>query len=156
MIGPQADDATLARLRAQVLANPRGWIAQRPVALSTAPVLTGEGLGPRHIDLRPFAVHDGSDVWLVPGGLTRVAGLPEVHAGGQSPGRQQRGSKDTWVLAPGRGRTPGGARCRSCRLPRPESALAPESRIRSAPSWRARAGRAVSSSGREVAGRDFS
>jgi uncharacterized circularly permuted ATP-grasp superfamily protein len=97
VIGPQADELTLTWARAQVLANPRAWIAQRPVALSTAPVLIGERLAPRHIDLRPFAVHDGSDVWLVPGGLTRVA-LPEGTLVVNS--SQGGGSKDTWVLAP--------------------------------------------------------
>jgi uncharacterized circularly permuted ATP-grasp superfamily protein len=96
VIGPQADEQTLAKLRQQVAAAPRGWIAQRPVALSTTPVLIGERLAPRHIDLRPFAVHDGSDVWLLPGGLTRVA-LPEGTLVVNS--SQGGGSKDTWVLA---------------------------------------------------------
>jgi len=71
-------------------------MAQRPVALSTAPVLIGERLVARHIDLRPFAVNDGSDVWLLPGGLTRVAlqeGALVVNSS------QGGGSKDTWVLA---------------------------------------------------------
>jgi uncharacterized circularly permuted ATP-grasp superfamily protein len=97
VIGPQADELTLSRLRDEVLASPRGWIAQRPVALSTSPVLIGKGLAPRHIDLRPFAVHDGDDVWLLPGGLTRVA-LPEGTLVVNS--SQGGGSKDTWVLAP--------------------------------------------------------
>jgi uncharacterized circularly permuted ATP-grasp superfamily protein len=70
-------------------------MAQRPVALSTSPVLIGEGLAPRHIDLRPFAVDDGEDVWLLPGGLTRVA-LPEGELKVNS--SQGGGSKDTWVL----------------------------------------------------------
>jgi uncharacterized circularly permuted ATP-grasp superfamily protein len=96
VIGPHADEATLVSLREQVLASPRSWIAQRPVALSTSPVLIGERLAPRHIDLRPFAVHDGSDVWLLPGGLTRVA-LPEGTLVVNS--SQGGGSKDTWVLA---------------------------------------------------------
>jgi len=96
VIGPQADEATLARLRRQVESSPRDWIAQRPVALSTSPVLIGERLAPRHIDLRPFAVHDGADVWLLPGGLTRVA-LPEGTLVVNS--SQGGGSKDTWVLA---------------------------------------------------------
>ena len=71
-------------------------MAQRPVALSTSPVLIGENLAPRHIDLRPFAVNDGDDVWLLPGGLTRVA-LPEGELVVNS--SQGGGSKDTWVLA---------------------------------------------------------
>jgi uncharacterized circularly permuted ATP-grasp superfamily protein len=98
VIGPQADDATLAALRTRVIAEPRAWIAQQPVALSTAPVLVGETLAPRHMDLRPFAVNDGSDIWVLPGGLTRVAlgeGALVVNSS------QGGGSKDTWVLAAG-------------------------------------------------------
>ena len=96
VIGPQASAAELAVLRERLLADPRGWMAQRPVALSTSPVLIGEALAPRHIDLRPFAVNDGEDVWLLPGGLTRVA-LPEGELVVNS--SQGGGSKDTWVLA---------------------------------------------------------
>jgi uncharacterized circularly permuted ATP-grasp superfamily protein len=66
------------------------------VALSTSPTLIGDRVAPRHIDLRPFAINDGSDVWLLPGGLTRVA-LPEGALVVNS--SQGGGSKDTWVLA---------------------------------------------------------
>ena len=96
VIGPRADERTLAKLHDTVAANPRGWIAQRPVSLSTSPVLIGERLEPRHIDLRPFAVNDGSDVWLLPGGLTRVA-LPRGELVVNS--SQGGGSKDTWVMS---------------------------------------------------------
>jgi len=96
VIGPQASEETLAELHDVVANNPRGWIAQRPVALSTAPTLIGDRLVPRHIDLRPFAVNDGEDVWVLPGGLTRVA-LPEGALVVNS--SQGGGSKDTWVLA---------------------------------------------------------
>ncbi len=95
VIGPMADEQTLAELHGTVAADPRGWIAQRPVALSTSPVLIDDRLAPRHIDLRPFAVNDGTDVWLLPGGLTRVA-LPEGTLVVNS--SQGGGSKDTWVL----------------------------------------------------------
>ena len=81
-----------------VIADPRGFIAQRPVALSTSPTLAGERMAPRHIDLRPFAVNDGNDVWVLPGGLTRVA-LQEGNLIVNS--SQGGGSKDTWVLAEG-------------------------------------------------------
>jgi uncharacterized circularly permuted ATP-grasp superfamily protein len=103
VIGPHATERELAELRVKVEANPRGWMAQRPVALSTSPVLVGEKLAPRHIDLRPFAVNDGSDVWVLPGGLTRVA-LPEGELKVNS--SQGGGSKDTWVLARGNAERP--------------------------------------------------
>ncbi|HET9689931.1 MAG TPA: circularly permuted type 2 ATP-grasp protein [Acidimicrobiales bacterium] len=95
IIGPQAGDEELAVARRAVAADPRAWIAQVPVSLSTAPTDVGGGrLAPRHLDLRPFAVHDGTSVWVVPGGLTRVA-LPE---GGMVVNSSQGGgSKDTWV-----------------------------------------------------------
>ncbi|WP_026178812.1 circularly permuted type 2 ATP-grasp protein [Streptomyces hokutonensis] len=98
VIGPKADAKTLERTRKAVAADPRGWIAQRPVALSTSPTLAGERMAPRHIDLRPFAVNDGTDVWVLPGGLTRVA-LQEGNLIVNS--SQGGGSKDTWVLAEG-------------------------------------------------------
>ncbi|EIV90944.1 circularly permuted type 2 ATP-grasp protein [Frankia sp. QA3] len=96
VIGPQASDAELAELRVRVSDDPRGWIAQRVVKLSTSPTLTGDRLGPRHVDLRPFAVNDGNKVWVLPGGLTRVA-LPRGSLVVNS--SQGGGSKDTWVLA---------------------------------------------------------
>ena len=96
VIGPRATSTELAVLRERVAADPRGWVAQRPVALSTSPVLIGEFLAPRHIDLRPFAVNDGDDIWVLPGGLTRVA-LPEGELVVNS--SQGGGSKDTWVLS---------------------------------------------------------
>jgi uncharacterized circularly permuted ATP-grasp superfamily protein len=83
-------------LRVQVEADPRGWIAQDLVTLSTSPTYIDDAIGPRHIDLRPFAINDGSDIWVVPGGLTRVA-LPEGSLIVNS--SQGGGSKDTWVLA---------------------------------------------------------
>jgi uncharacterized circularly permuted ATP-grasp superfamily protein len=83
-------------LRKEVEANPRGFIAQRPVALSTLPTYVNGKLAPRHVDLRPFAINDGRDVWVLPGGLTRVA-LPEGALVVNS--SQGGGSKDTWVLA---------------------------------------------------------
>jgi uncharacterized circularly permuted ATP-grasp superfamily protein len=94
LIGPQASDEELTKARAEVQANPRDWIAQEVVSLSTAPTQIGDRLVPRHLDLRPFAVNDGEKVWVVPGGLTRVA-LPE---GGMVVNSSQGGgSKDTWV-----------------------------------------------------------
>jgi uncharacterized circularly permuted ATP-grasp superfamily protein len=96
VIGPVATAETLLDLKEKVLANPRGWIAQEPVALSTAPTFVDGEMGARHLDLRPFAVNDGRDVWVAPGGLTRVA-LPARSLIVNS--SQGGGSKDTWVLA---------------------------------------------------------
>jgi len=96
VIGPDASERELAALRRSVEADPRGWIAQRVVQLSTAPTLCGDVVAPRHLDLRPFAVNSGDDVWVLPGGLTRVAlgdGALIVNSS------QGGGSKDTWVLA---------------------------------------------------------
>ena len=96
VIGPQASRPQLDALRERLRADPRGWIAQPVVALSTVPTLIGEELAPRHVDLRPFAVHDGEDVWVLPGGLTRVA-LGEATLVVNS--SQGGGSKDTWVVS---------------------------------------------------------
>jgi uncharacterized circularly permuted ATP-grasp superfamily protein len=95
VIGSKATDEQLAKLRERVRADPRGWIAQREVALSMVPTLVGNRLRARHVDLRPFAVNDGTRVWVLPGGLTRVA-LPEGELVVNS--SQGGGSKDTWVL----------------------------------------------------------
>jgi uncharacterized circularly permuted ATP-grasp superfamily protein len=97
VVGPSASDEQIEQTRRQVLENPRGWIAQEVVQLSTSPTHTGEGFAPRHVDLRPFAVNDGSRLWVAPGGLTRVA-LPEGSLVVNS--SQGGGSKDTWVLTP--------------------------------------------------------
>ncbi|MEC5152065.1 circularly permuted type 2 ATP-grasp protein [Cryobacterium sp. GrIS_2_6] len=95
VVGPAASKAELATLRKQLLRDPRGWIAQPVVQLSTIPTLVEDGMRPRHADLRPFAVNDGTDVWVLPGGLTRVA-LPEGELVVNS--SQGGGSKDTWVI----------------------------------------------------------
>ncbi|QIM21196.1 circularly permuted type 2 ATP-grasp protein [Phycicoccus sp. HDW14] len=96
VVGPRADGPTLDRLRGALEADPRGWIAQPVVQLSTVPTFIDGGLAPRHVDLRPFAVNDGERVRVLPGGLTRVA-LPEGELVVNS--SQGGGSKDTWVLS---------------------------------------------------------
>ena len=96
VIGPQAEESTIERLRQQVIADPRAWIAQEVCLLSTAPTHCADRLEPRHVDLRPFAVNDGERVWVAPGGLTRVA-LPRGSLVVNS--SQGGGSKDTWALA---------------------------------------------------------
>lgn len=95
VVGPDASPSELEKLRQRVLADPRGWIAQPVVMLSTIPTLVEDGMRPRHADLRPFAVNDGEDVWVLPGGLTRVA-LPEGQLVVNS--SQGGGSKDTWIV----------------------------------------------------------
>ncbi|RJN31328.1 circularly permuted type 2 ATP-grasp protein [Nesterenkonia natronophila] len=95
VIGPDASRDELEALRQKVLADPRGWIAQPVLQLSTVPTLVDETFGPRHVDLRPFAINDGEDVWVLPGGLTRVA-LTEGSLVVNS--SQGGGSKDTWVV----------------------------------------------------------
>jgi len=100
VIGRTASDAELEETRRNVEANPRNYIAQEVVELSTHPTFVDGGLEPRHIDLRPFVV-TGETIKVVPGGLTRVAlrrGSLIVNSS------QGGGSKDTWVLSPGEAR----------------------------------------------------
>ncbi len=94
LIGPHATQAERDSTAEQVKANPRNWIAQPMLSLSKVPVLTDEGLDGRHVDLRPFIVY-GEEIFVLPGGLTRVAlrkGSLVVNSS------QGGGSKDTWVL----------------------------------------------------------
>jgi uncharacterized circularly permuted ATP-grasp superfamily protein len=100
LFGPNATTRQLASARKAVRDDPRGWIAQPVVQLSTVPTKVDDRLVPRHVDLRPFAVNDGEEVFVLPGGLTRVA-LPQGSLVVNS--SQGGGSKDTWVLAGGRG-----------------------------------------------------
>jgi uncharacterized circularly permuted ATP-grasp superfamily protein len=79
----------------KVKRNPRNYIAQPILHLSTAPCYIDGRVEPRHVDLRPFVLYDGQDVSVVPGGLSRVAlkkGSLVVNSS------QGGGSKDTWVL----------------------------------------------------------
>jgi len=95
IIGPHATRAQLDDFRARLLANPANYISQPTLKLSVSPTLTEDGVAPRHIDLRPFAV-TGRNTWVLPGGLTRVAlraGTLVVNSS------QGGGTKDTWVLA---------------------------------------------------------
>ncbi len=96
VFGPDASERELAATAKKIRNDPRGWVAQPVVQLSTVPTQIGDRLAPRHVDLRPFAVNDGDDVWVLPGGLTRVA-LTEGSLVVNS--SQGGGSKDTWVLA---------------------------------------------------------
>jgi uncharacterized circularly permuted ATP-grasp superfamily protein len=95
LIGPMADRATVAAFRDKLKHNPRGFIAQPTLALSTCPTCVEEGVAPRHVDLRPFVLTGRDRVRIVPGGLTRVAlerGSLVVNSS------QGGGTKDTWVI----------------------------------------------------------
>jgi len=99
VMGPSATDEQLANVTKEILAHPRGWIAQPVVNFSTCPTVVEDGrLSPRHVDLRPFAVNDGTNVYVLPGGLSRVA-LPAGSLVVNS--SQGGGSKDTWVIDDG-------------------------------------------------------
>ena len=92
---PASTAAERDEFRRRIQAEPGKYIAQPTLALSTCPTFVESGLAPRHIDLRPYVL-SGTDVDLVPGGLTRVAlreGSLVVNSS------QGGGTKDTWVLA---------------------------------------------------------
>src|SRR4029079_6066263 len=79
----------------RITRNPRGYIAQPTLSLSRVPTIIENPFEPRHVDLRPFALH-GKEIYVQPGGLTRVAlkrGSLVVNSS------QGGGSKDPWVLA---------------------------------------------------------
>jgi uncharacterized circularly permuted ATP-grasp superfamily protein len=97
LFGPEASAKELAAMSKKIREDPRSWIAQPMMELSTVPTQIGSKLSPRYVDLRPFAVNDGEDVWVLPGGLTRVALVEGSRVVNSSQGG---GSKDTWVLAP--------------------------------------------------------
>lgn len=94
LMGPQSTQEERDQCAEAIKANPRDWIAQPMLTLSTVPTLVGDELKPRHVDLRPFVLC-GKDIYVMPGGLTRVAlqeGSMIVNSS------QGGGSKDTWVL----------------------------------------------------------
>jgi uncharacterized circularly permuted ATP-grasp superfamily protein len=96
LIGPHSTAAEREEFRQRIIANPRNYIAQPTLALSTAPSFLDGGVEPRHVDLRPYVLCTGDSCTVVPGGLTRVAlrrGSLVVNSS------QGGGSKDTWVLA---------------------------------------------------------
>src|SRR3984885_11522653 len=96
VFGPEVSDKELAVMSKKIRDDPRSWIAQPMMELSTVPTQIGNTLAPRYADLRPFAFNDGNDVWVLPGGLTRVALVEGSRVVNSSQGG---GSKDTWVLA---------------------------------------------------------
>ena len=95
LVGPHSTRGQQAEFAEKVKANPRNYIAQPTLALSRVPTLCGDGFEGRHVDLRPYILY-GKDIFVLPGGLTRVAlkkGSLVVNSS------QGGGSKDTWVLA---------------------------------------------------------
>lgn len=99
LIGNRASDKELAAAAEAVSNDPRNWVAQPILQLSTAPTLVDEGLEPRHVDLRPFIL-TGETSYVTAGGLTRVA-LPKDSLIVNS--SQGGGSKDTWIVDLGAG-----------------------------------------------------
>jgi uncharacterized circularly permuted ATP-grasp superfamily protein len=95
LVGPCSTSEEREAYRARILANPAGFIAQPTLSLSTCPAMVGDGLAPRHVDLRPYVLTGAHGSRVIPGGLTRVAlreGSLVVNSS------QGGGTKDTWVL----------------------------------------------------------
>ncbi|MGZ4955521.1 MAG: circularly permuted type 2 ATP-grasp protein [Methylobacter sp.] len=94
LVGPHATNKEIAEFRKIIQKNPRNYIGQPTLAISTAPTLCKGKLEPRHIDLRPFILQ-GENTFVTAGGLTRVAlkkGSLVVNSS------QGGGSKDTWII----------------------------------------------------------
>jgi uncharacterized circularly permuted ATP-grasp superfamily protein len=95
LVGPHSTREAQDVFRGRLKANPRGYIAQPTLCLSRVPTIVDGRIESRHVDLRPYALY-GKDIYVQPGGLTRVAlrkGSLVVNSS------QGGGSKDTWVLA---------------------------------------------------------
>ena len=95
LVGSSSTEVERAEFAERIKANPRNYIAQPILCLSRVPTLIDHQVEGRHVDLRPYILHRGDDVYVHPGGLTRVAlrkGSLVVNSS------QGGGSKDTWVL----------------------------------------------------------
>lgn len=95
LVGPHSTKEQQDDFADRIRNNPRNYIAQPTLALSRAPVIVDGGFEGRHVDLRPYILY-GKDIYVMPGGLTRVAlkkGSLVVNSS------QGGGSKDSWVLA---------------------------------------------------------
>ncbi|HEY3806156.1 MAG TPA: circularly permuted type 2 ATP-grasp protein [Kofleriaceae bacterium] len=99
LMGPQSTEAQRSEFRARILAEPRRYIAQHRVELSSCPTWIGESatVEPRRVDLRPYILTSRNGPWVLPGGLTRVALVKGSYVVNSSQGG---GSKDTWVMRP--------------------------------------------------------
>ncbi len=96
VLGPRATRQQLDDCRERIKANPRNFVAQPMLALSRVPTVVGDSLEGRHVDLRPFILY-GEEIFVLPGGLTRVALVKGSLVVNSSQGG---GSKDTWVVHP--------------------------------------------------------
>lgn len=94
LIGPHASKAEHQKFRKLIKADPRNYVAQPMLVLSTAPTMVGTKVEPRHLDLRPFIL-SGKDIKVTTGGLTRVAMVKGSIVVNSSQGG---GSKDTWIV----------------------------------------------------------
>jgi uncharacterized circularly permuted ATP-grasp superfamily protein len=96
LMGPQSTAAQRDEFRARIIAEPRKYIAQHRIELSTCPTWDPkhQRFAPRRVDLRPFILTSKTGSWVLPGGLTRVALVEGSYVVNSSQGG---GSKDTWV-----------------------------------------------------------
>lgn len=94
LVGPHSTKAQRKQFAALIEENPRNYIAQPTLSLSTAPTYIDDRVEPRHLDLRPFIL-SGKETWVTPGGLTRVALVKGSLVVNSSQGG---GSKDTWIV----------------------------------------------------------
>ena len=94
LFGPQSTQKERDAFADQIKANPRHYIAQKVVELSTCPTWDLQKLVPKRVDFRPYII-SGKYRWVLPGGLTRVALAENSYIVNSSQGG---GSKDTWVL----------------------------------------------------------
>ena len=95
LMGPSSSQLEREAFAERIRQNPRNYIAQPVLNLSRVPTLVDNQVEGRHVDLRPYILHRGDDIYVHPGGLTRVAlrkGSLVVNSS------QGGGSKDTWVL----------------------------------------------------------
>jgi uncharacterized circularly permuted ATP-grasp superfamily protein len=96
LIGPRASKKEREQFRKLIEANPRNYMAQPTLSLSTAPILLDDGrVEPRHLDLRPFILSRGESIYVTTGGLTRVAMVKGSLVVNSSQGG---GAKDTWIV----------------------------------------------------------
>ena len=94
LIGPHSSQIEIDNFSAKIKANPRNYIAQPTLELSTVPSLSDGEVYPCHVDLRPYVLR-GKNTWVSPGGLTRVALKRDSLIVNSSQGG---GCKDTWVV----------------------------------------------------------